>query len=82
MPVPFLVQLAIGIGLSILAYALAPKPKPPKPPSLEDYKTPTAIAGRPIMVVCGSITVKGLNILGVHNKSIRKREVSVGSKSG
>lgn len=82
MPVPWLVQLAIGIGLNILAYVLMPKPKPPKPPSLEDFKTPTATAGRPIMVVWGSVTIKGLNIVGVHNKSIRRREIDVGGKSG
>lgn len=82
MPVPFLVQLAIGIGLNILAYVLAPKPKPPKPPSLEDFKTPTAMSGRPIVVVWGSVNLKGPNIIGVHNKSIRRREVDAGSKSG
>ena len=80
MPVPFFIQLAIGLALNILAYLLAPKPKPPKPPSLEDFKTPTAIAGRPIPVIWGSITITGPNVLSVHDKSIRKREVSIGGK--
>lgn len=81
MPVPFLIQLAIGLALNIIAYLLAPKPKPPKPPSLEDFKTPTAVAGRPIPVVWGSVTITGPNIIGVHDKGMRVREIDV-DKSG
>lgn len=80
MPVPFIVQLAIGIGLSILAYVLAPKPKPPKPPSLEDWEAPTSEAGRPLPVIWGNMTVKGLNCMGYFDKRIRKRKVKVSKK--
>lgn len=80
MPVPFLVQLAIGVALNILAYMLAPKPKEPKPPSLQDFDGPTAEAGRPIPVFWGNLTITGLNVIGVFNKKIRKRKVEVGKK--
>lgn len=80
MPIPFLVQLAIGIGLSILAYVLAPKPKPPKPPSLDDFKAPTADAGRPWPVIWGNITITGINNIGSFDKKRRKRKVKVDKK--
>lgn len=80
MPVPFLVQLAIGVALNILAYMLAPKPKEPKPPALQDFEGPTAEAGRPIPVFWGNLTITGLNVIGVFDKKIRKRKVEVGKK--
>jgi hypothetical protein len=79
-PVPFLVQLAIGVALNILAYMLAPKPKEPKPPALQDFDAPTAEAGRPIPVIWGNLTITGLNVIGVFDKKIRKRKVEVGKK--
>lgn len=57
------VQLLIGLALNIIAYLIMPKPKPPKPEAAKDLENPVAEAGKPIPVVSGSITVKGLNIL-------------------
>lgn len=57
------VQLLIGLALNIVAYLLMPKPKADQPPEAQDLEDPTAEAGRPVPVVFGTITVKGLNIL-------------------
>lgn len=79
MPIPFLVQLAIGIALSFIGYLLAPKPKAPKPPAAQDMESPTAEAGRPIPVVFGSLTVQSLNNLGYWDKQTIQRDVAVES---
>ena len=73
--------LLIGLALNIIAYLLMPKPKPPKPPEAKDMDNPTAEAGRPIPVVFGVITVKGLNILWFGDKKhvqVEKEEKSGG----
>ncbi|ASD51917.1 tail assembly chaperone [Pseudomonas phage PspYZU01] len=57
-------QIAIAIVVAVIAYSLMPKPKSPKPPAAADFEQPTADAGRPIPVVFGRVTIKGLNILG------------------
>lgn len=57
------VQLLIGLALNIVAYLIMPKPKQPKPEAAKDLENPVAEAGRPIPIVSGTITVKGLNIL-------------------
>ena len=69
------IPLLIGLVLNIVAYALAPKPKAPKPEAASDLNSPTAAAGRPLPVVFGSITVKGLNFLWYGDKSKREYEV-------
>lgn len=71
----FLIQIAVAIALNVLAYILAPKPKSPKPPAASDWEDPTAEAGRPLPVVFGTITVKGLNILWFGDKKIKTYEV-------
>lgn len=50
---------------------LVPKVKKTKPDALKDLENPTAEAGRPIPVVFGTITVKGLNVLWYGDKSLR-----------
>ena len=80
MPIPFIGQLIIGIVMLIGAYLLAPKPKQPKPPSLDDLEEPTADAGRPIPVIMGSVTMKGLNVIYKGDKSRQTREVKSGKK--
>jgi hypothetical protein len=47
---------------------LTPKVKTPKPEAAKDLEDPTAEAGRPIPVVFGTITVKGLNVLWFGDK--------------
>lgn len=59
----FLVQLLIGIALNIIAYLIAPKPKAEQGAETKDLDDPTAEAGKPVPVVWGTMTVKGLNIL-------------------
>lgn len=71
----FLVQLVIAIALALISYMLMPKPKQPKPPAAQDMDAPTAEAGRPVPVVFGQMTVKGLNVLGYMDKSVREYEV-------
>jgi hypothetical protein len=56
----------VSVALNLL---LAPKPKAPKPEAASDLDDPTAEAGRPIPVVFGTITVKGLNLLWFGEKS-------------
>jgi len=68
-------QLLIGIGLAILGYILAPKPKMPKPDAVKDMEDPTAEAGRPMPVVFGTVTVKGLNIIWFGEKRSVERKV-------
>lgn len=60
------VAAVASVALSLL---LAPKVKAPKPEAAKDLEDPTAEAGRPIPVVFGTITVKGLNLLWYGEKS-------------
>ena len=59
----FFIQLLIGFALAVVSYLLTPKPKVEKPAPATDMEGPTAEAGRPIPVVFGTITVKGLNVI-------------------
>ena len=70
-----LIMVAISIALSLIAYLLMPKPKQPKSPAASDLEAPTAEAGRPVPVAFGTITIKGLNILGYWDKQVREYKV-------
>lgn len=72
--------LILGTLGLIVSYVLMPKPKQPKPPSVDDIKAPTTDAGRPIPLVFGSMTIKGVNLLGEWDKEIRTRKSSAGGK--
>lgn len=63
--------LVIGLALAAVALnlLLAPRAKTPKPDAATDFDDPTADAGRPIPVVFGTVTVKGLNLLWFGEKS-------------
>ena len=76
----FFATLLVSLVLQVIGYMLMPKPKKPKPLSVDDLKDPTAEAGRPIPVVFGSLTVKGLNILWYGDKDIHLRKASGGKK--
>ena len=80
MPIPFLLQLAIGVGLSIVGYMLMPKPKGPKPEAMKEQENPTAEAGKPIPVVFGSITLESPNLIGFFDKEMIERKVRAGGK--
>lgn len=73
--VGFLAALLISFVLNVVAYLIAPKPKGPKSNATKDFENPTADAGRPVPVVFGTITIKGLNILWYGLKSIRSYKV-------
>lgn len=65
----FWLVIALAVASLALTYLLAPKVKAPKPDSVKDLEDPTAEAGRPIPVVFGTVTVKGLNLLWFGEKS-------------
>ena len=67
-----LAAVAVSVAVSIL---LRPKVKTPKPDAAKDMENPTAEAGRPIPVVFGTITVKGLNVVWFGDKSRRTYKV-------
>jgi len=71
----FFVSLLISLALSIVSYLIAPKPKVAKPEAAKDLEDPTAEAGRPIPVLFGTVTIKGLNALYSGEKSKRTYEV-------
>jgi hypothetical protein len=77
---PFFVQLLIGLAISIIAYLILPKPKVEKPPEASDLEDPVAEAGKPLPVLSGSMTIKGLNFLYWGEKQKITRHVSSGGK--
>lgn len=70
------IPLLLAIIFNVIAYLLRPKPKRAKPPEAKDLDNPTADAGRPIPVVFGTVTVKGLNVLWYGDKSRENKKVS------
>lgn len=70
------IPLLLAIIFNVIAYLLAPKPKKTKPPEVKDLDNPTADAGRPIPVVFGTVTVKGLNVLWFGDKLKQTKKVS------
>ena len=77
---PFFVQLLIGLAINIIAYLILPKPKVDKPPAAADLDDPVAEAGKPLPVLSGSMTIKGLNIMYWGEKQKVTRNVSTGGK--
>jgi len=61
-----LIAAAIFIFLSFL---LRSKPKKSKGPEFSDPETPTAEAGRPIPVLFGCMTITGVNVIAVPDKT-------------
>lgn len=70
------IPLLLAIIFNVIAYLLAPKPKRQKPPEAKDLDNPSADAGRPIPVVFGTVTIKGLNVLWYGDKSKETKKVS------
>jgi hypothetical protein len=60
---PWLQSLIVGVALNIISYLLMPRSKGPQPPEVKDLEAPTAESGRPIPVVFGDVTVKGVNVI-------------------
>lgn len=76
----FLIEILISVLISVLAYAIQPKPKAPKPPATSDLEDPVAEQGKPIPVVFGTVTVKGMNILWWGEKKINIRTTKQSKK--
>lgn len=71
--IPFLVAMVF----TVVAYLIMPKPKKAQPSATRDMEAPTADAGRPIPVVFGTITVKGLNVLWYGDLGQQTRNVKM-----
>lgn len=80
MPLPFFVSLLVGLALSIVAYMILPKPAAGQEREFADADDPTAEAGKPIPLLSGSMTIKGLNIIMFGRKSKTIRHVKSGGK--
>lgn len=76
-PISYLIMVAIALVINVVAYVLMPKPKGPKPEAVRDMEAPTADHGRPIPVVFGTVTVKGLNVLWYGDISTNNYKVKV-----
>jgi hypothetical protein len=70
MAFPWLI-LAAAVASVVLSLLLMPKPKAPRPEATSDLDNPVAEAGKPIPVVFGTVTVKGLNVLWFGDKGRR-----------
>lgn len=70
----FFLNLIVALALMIVAYLIMPKPKVDSGKT-QDLENPTAEAGKPLPVLFGTMTIKGLNVLWFGEKSYRKRKV-------
>lgn len=70
----FFLNIIIALALMIVAYLIMPKPKTSSGET-QDLENPTAEAGKPLPVLFGTKTIKGLNILWFGEKRYRKRKV-------
>ncbi len=55
--------IIFAIIVIILAVALQPKPPGVKPPSLSELEVPTAVQGRPVPKVFGTVILQSPNIV-------------------
>lgn len=70
----FFLSLIIALALMVVAYLIMPKPKASKN-EIKDMDDPTAEAGKPLPVLFGTKTIKGLNVLWFGEKRYKKRKV-------
>lgn len=70
----FFLNLLIALVLMVVAYLIMPKPKQ-QSPEIEDMDDPVAEAGKPLPVLFGTMTIKGLNVLWFGDKSYVKSKV-------
>jgi hypothetical protein len=71
------VALLIGLVLNVVSYLLQPKPKANQPAESKDLESPTAEAGRPIPVLFGTKTIKGVNVIHFTDKAKEEYEVKI-----
>jgi hypothetical protein len=72
---PWIVQILVAVALLVVSYLLMPKPKVAKPEAAKDLEGPTAEAGKPVPVVFGTVTVKGINCLWYGDKKTHEYQV-------
>jgi len=72
-----LILLAVAIVLLAVSYIMTPKPKQAKPEAAKDLEDPTAEAGVPIIVIFGTVTITGGNVIGYMDKASRTYKVKV-----
>lgn len=66
----WVIQIIVTIALQVASYLLTPKPKG-SGSLAKDLENPTAEAGRPVPVLFGTMTIKGLNVLHYTDKQKR-----------
>lgn len=64
----------------VLSYLLRPKQPQPQPPSLQDFKLPTADEARPIPVVFGTVRITGANVVWYGDLGTQPVKTSTGKK--
>lgn len=69
------IPLLVGLALNIVAYLIMPKPKTAKPEAAKDMESPVAESGKPVPVVFGTMTVKGMNIIWTGDKQKNEFEM-------
>lgn len=78
MVAPLVIAVVAAVAAVALSILFMPKPKALKNDAMDDFDNPTAEAGRPIPVIFGTVTVKGLNVIWFGDKSTRTYKVSAG----
>lgn len=69
------VAIAAAVAAVALSLIFMPKPKRTRPDETKDLENPVAEAGKPIPVIFGTLTVKGLNVLWYGNKGTKTKKV-------
>lgn len=70
------IGLLVGLALTVISYLIMPKPRTNmQPQETRDWESPTADAGRPVPVIFGTLTVKGVNVLWYGDMSTRTEQV-------
>lgn len=76
MPIPaIIIAVVAAVAAVALSILFMPKPKRQKPDETNDLENPVAEAGKPIPVIFGTITIKGLNVLWFGNKATKTKKV-------
>lgn len=70
----FFLNLLIAAALMVVAYLIMPKPKQQRT-EVKDLDDPVAEAGKPLPVLFGTMTIKGLNVLWFGEKSYVRKKV-------
>lgn len=72
----WLVSVIVAVVLTAAQVLLTPRPKQPKPPEVRNLEDPTAEAGRPVLVVFGTIKVMSPNVLWSGDKATKTYQVN------